>query len=839
MSLTPRTSLVVPVQDEEENVDELLTRLSRVFEEAELSGEVIFVDDSNGPETGAAIREAQARLTCHNLTISHVHRPPPERTGLATAVVLGFGEARSQRVLVMDGDLQHEPEKVPAILAELDGGADLVAASRYMPGGSAEGLDGPIRKIVSIVSTMAAKALFGRKLSGMTDPMTGFFAVRLDKIDIERLENTRGFKILLQMRVHHPDLTYAEVPLQFKARRAGNSKGTIRQGIEFGRQLAELRIATLPMSIKRMANFAFGGGLIALLGAVMLAGMVKLGTTAAAAYATQLVVTWGLNFWYNYRWTWRDLPREGMVSKMVWFAVTRGATQVVSWFAFEWLLHYGVGHNLAYWPCLFAAMAVNYITSDKLVFTNGSRRKLMNQISWRKAAIYAAVIAAMVILAAGIYKYGLRMSADVALFLIAVFCFTLGAIETRWRLYSFWTPEMMSSFAWPNPVSVVWAAKQFHTLIPALNEADHIGPTIDQVMMQDHPHHEVVVSLCDCDTATINATKTAAARYPGHVRLVIGRHGRHRKARQLNRVLATIPVDTKNVVVVVDAEGGIRPTLLRHMEAVYNATGCDVVQGGVQLMNLLRWFQVFAAMEYKAWFEGNMARQAKTGVVLFGGNTIAFTTAHLARIGGFPDSLTEDGVAGIRSAMVGAKVAVCYSPALCTRELSPPTIFNKEMGSLFWQRVRWVQGYLEELLGGKWLQLPTRGQRVSAGYGLAAPVLQAVCSVLLPVAIASALYLKVPDLLSFGTFTPLGVYFLTVVAQMMHLADFGRRFEKKVKFRHYAILFVMSPVYQMILMGAAAMAVWRHFTDRGDWYKTARRHTNNENVLVTLEGASA
>ena len=104
---------------------------------------------------------------------------------------------------------------------------------------------------------------------------------------------------------------------------------------------------------------------------------------------------------------------------------------------------------------------------------------------------------------------------------------------------------------------------------------------------------------------------------------------------------------------------------------------------------------------------------------------------------------------------MGAKVAVRYSPELCTRELSPPTICNKVQGSLLWQRVRWVQGYFEELMSGEWLRLPTWSQRRSAGYGLAAPVLQAVCSVLLPVAIATAIFLKVPFMLCLGTFVQL------------------------------------------------------------------------------------
>ena len=217
------------------------------------------------------------------------------------------------------------------------------------------------------------------------------------------------------------------------------------QGVEYVRQLAELRVRTLPTAVTQVANFAFGGGIIALFGAVLLAGMVKLGTAAAMAYAVQLVVTWILNFFYNYYWTWSDRPREGLTAKMAWFAGTRGVTQIGNWFAFQWLTHHGFGYNLAYWPCLAAAMAVNYVTSDKLVFTeNSSRRNLMTQISWRQAAPYAAVIAAVIMLAAAIMRDGHWV---LLTFLVAAaaFCFVLGATETYWRNYSWWTPEIMDT----------------------------------------------------------------------------------------------------------------------------------------------------------------------------------------------------------------------------------------------------------------------------------------------------------------------------------------------------------------------------------------------------------
>ena len=193
------------------------------------------------------------------------------------------------------------------------------------------------------------------------------------------------------------------------------------------------------------------------------------------------------------------------------------------------------------------------------------------------------------------------------------------------------------------------------------------------------------MSLCACDQETIAAARMSEVDYPGRVRLVISEHGPHRKSYQVNAAIRTIPVSPKHVVDIFDAEGGIQPLLLRTMEAVFVETGCDVVQGGVQLMNLNRWFNVFAAMEYKGWFEGNMARQARTGVVLFGGNTIAMTTEHLARIGGIPDSLTEDGVpaSGRPSWAPRSRYATALScaPVSCRRRLFATRSKGRSCGS--------------------------------------------------------------------------------------------------------------------------------------------------------------
>ncbi|TMH84420.1 MAG: glycosyltransferase, partial [Betaproteobacteria bacterium] len=97
---------------------------------------------------------------------------------------------------VIDADLQHDETLVPKLLeAAKRGDADIVAASRYMVGGSTGAL--PAERVRL---SRAAGALSRVLCKGVTDPMSGFFVVRrafLERV-VRRLYG-RGFKILLDL----------------------------------------------------------------------------------------------------------------------------------------------------------------------------------------------------------------------------------------------------------------------------------------------------------------------------------------------------------------------------------------------------------------------------------------------------------------------------------------------------------------------------------------------------------------------------------------------------------------------------------------------------------------
>ncbi len=270
-------TVIVPTFNEGPNVAELVRRIGAALHGRDF--EILFVDDSTD-DTAAVIR---AVADTADFPVRLLHRDEPV-AGLGGAVIDGFREARARWCLVMDGDLQHPPEDIPRMLDRAAvGDVEIVVASRYVAGGTAGGLAGMTRTAVSRVSTALTKSMFPRKLHGCTDPMTGFFLVDTDAIDIEALR-PRGFKILLEILARR-QLSIGEVPFAFASRYAGESKATFTQGIRFLTQLAMLRFG-------RMSAFALVGGVGAIANLVIMWGLIRLGMgyLPAAIIASEVTI---------------------------------------------------------------------------------------------------------------------------------------------------------------------------------------------------------------------------------------------------------------------------------------------------------------------------------------------------------------------------------------------------------------------------------------------------------------------------------------------------------------------------------------------------------------------
>ena len=239
-------TVIVPTRNEAGNVQPLLTRLADGLGEA--VAEVLFVDDSTDG-TDSVIRNLGRTA---GLAVRLIHRSEGNRAGgLSGAVVEGLRHARGTWAVVMDGDLQHPPELVARMVAVGQSrDLDLVVGSRKIDDGESDGLSGNYRHAVSGLAAATAKVLFPRRLARLSDPMSGFFAIRLGAVDLDALHPT-GFKILMEIAVRQPRLLVAEIPFKFGVRNDGDSKASVREGARYVRHLARLRFDVLKVQVER------------------------------------------------------------------------------------------------------------------------------------------------------------------------------------------------------------------------------------------------------------------------------------------------------------------------------------------------------------------------------------------------------------------------------------------------------------------------------------------------------------------------------------------------------------------------------------------------------------
>jgi len=234
---SPRLTLVIPTFNERDNITALLGQLAAALPADDT--EIVFVDDSTD-DTPRVIERALSALA---VPVT-VHHRGDRHGGLGGAVVEGMRLARGAWVVVMDADLQHPPALVPDLVsAGWNTGADLVVASRYAAGGGRDGLSGGYRRLVSRASTLVAKLIFWRALAQVSDPMSGFFAVRAAAVDAGQLQPL-GYKILLELIVRARPARIVEVPYTFQPRLAGESKSSLREGLRFLRHLVILRLGS-------------------------------------------------------------------------------------------------------------------------------------------------------------------------------------------------------------------------------------------------------------------------------------------------------------------------------------------------------------------------------------------------------------------------------------------------------------------------------------------------------------------------------------------------------------------------------------------------------------------
>src|SRR4051794_35433597 len=200
-------SIVIPVHNEEPSLLPLYDRLTAVMEIVQKPYEILFVDDASTDRSFELL--ANLVETDERLKVIRLRR----NFGQTAALSAGFHEAQGDVVIAMDGDLQHAPEDIPALLRKIDEGFDIASGWRK------ERVDNPItRKIPSRIANWLMSKASGIDLR---DFGTTFKAYRAEVLkDVHLYGELHRF---IPALASFYGARVAEVPIQNTPRIAGAS----------------------------------------------------------------------------------------------------------------------------------------------------------------------------------------------------------------------------------------------------------------------------------------------------------------------------------------------------------------------------------------------------------------------------------------------------------------------------------------------------------------------------------------------------------------------------------------------------------------------------------------
>jgi dolichol-phosphate mannosyltransferase len=196
-----RVSIVVPLYNEEENVEILQRELNEALKD--LDYEIIFVDDGSRDGTVARIA-ADPRVRVLRFE---------RNAGQSAAIFAGLQAVRAEVAVLIDGDLQNDPADIPRLLAEISRGADLVCGYRR------QRKDTLVKRITSRVANFV-RSRFTR--DGVRD--TGCTLKAMRRECIAALVPFKGMHRFIPALIKGAGHRLVEIPVNHRLRRFGQSK---------------------------------------------------------------------------------------------------------------------------------------------------------------------------------------------------------------------------------------------------------------------------------------------------------------------------------------------------------------------------------------------------------------------------------------------------------------------------------------------------------------------------------------------------------------------------------------------------------------------------------------
>lgn len=209
-------SILIPAYQEERTIGEVLRQVAEVdTESAGWDKEILVCDDGSTDGTVIVVEQrmaedARIRLVRH-----------PENRGKGAAIRTALAEARGDYCLIQDADLEYEVSDYPALLAQVEAGAEVVYGSRFLTAERPDGMRMP-NYVANRILTISSNLLYGLSIS---DEATCFKVFRTDLLRSLDLTCT-GFEFCPEVtaKLGKRKIKIAEVPIHYRARNVAEGK---------------------------------------------------------------------------------------------------------------------------------------------------------------------------------------------------------------------------------------------------------------------------------------------------------------------------------------------------------------------------------------------------------------------------------------------------------------------------------------------------------------------------------------------------------------------------------------------------------------------------------------
>jgi dolichol-phosphate mannosyltransferase len=354
MASKATVTVVVPTYHEVESIPHLITRLKGVRDLAGLDLEVLLMDDDS--QDGSDELVASLALPWVRMITRKTNR------GLSHAVLDGLMLSTRETLVVMDADLSHPPEKIPELLTALDEGNEVAVGSRFADGGSTADDWGLMRWMNSRVASLLALPL-----TTLSDPMSGYFAMRRSTVLAGRDFNPVGYKILLELIIKCRCRRVTDIPIHFDIRRFGESKLSFKEQLKYLQHLRRLYIYKYG-TLSHLVQFLVVGlsGLIINLAA--LTALLHWGVTEKQAVGIAIAISMLWNFGLNRRFSFSYARDQSIVRQFFGFIAACAVGAVVNYFTTIRLWEMTRYKQLAAFIGVVAGTFFNFIANRFIIF---------------------------------------------------------------------------------------------------------------------------------------------------------------------------------------------------------------------------------------------------------------------------------------------------------------------------------------------------------------------------------------------------------------------------------------------------------------------------------------